>query len=77
MAEDRSCEQGWGHNDHCDERTTTMPELTSALRQLDSQANSDLVIDAFDQWHNSADGMLGASLQTFTGLVPADVTDPA
>ena len=54
-----------------------MPELTSALRPLDSQATSDLVIDTFDQWHNSSDGMLAASLQTFTGLVPGDVTDPA
>jgi hypothetical protein len=53
-----------------------MPEITAALHPTTDHASTDLVIDTFDQWHNSPEALVAPSLQTFTGAFPGDVVDP-
>jgi hypothetical protein len=54
-----------------------MPEITTSFQlSLDDQGACDLVIDTFDQWHNSPEALLKVCLQTFCGAFPADVVDP-
>lgn len=54
-----------------------MPELAAALLPADDHSYSDLMIDTFDQMHNTTDLSLLTCHFCGCGAVPADAVDRA